>query len=92
MEGMYHPDVVSDLDGVDNAPGIPSMPKGDLENASAEALERLRNIGLLALRRDCQRAQDLELRRFGKETEVLSRRLDPRDRPSRLHERYCCHI
>ncbi len=57
----------------------------DFEYASIYAFERLGDVGLAALGRDRQRAQDAGLRVYRERLELLAGSLDPGNRSRRSH-------
>lgn len=83
---MNDPDVGADLNRIDDAVGAASVIQHELDNAGAQALERLSDIWFTAFRDDRQGAQRLILNRPREALELFQGPLNPGDRPRTCHK------
>jgi hypothetical protein len=82
---MYHPNLVAQLQRVDNPKRIPTKGKCDFKNCWTEPDQRLGNIGLPTFGRNRQSRQAKSLRRSWESLEIPPRSFDPRDRSRLSH-------
>ena len=80
LKRVDYPNVIRQLHRVDDTERITHERQRDFKYAGAEALQRFRDIRLATLRRDGQGCEADELGAFGKGSEFLQCRLDPRYR------------
>ena len=85
-----HPNLIRELDSINNAKGITAVREGDLQHARTEPVKGFGDVRFPSFRRDRQRAQEYSFGTLGKLLEVFECRLDPRDGPgfSRLGQLY----
>jgi hypothetical protein len=85
LKRMNDPDVITDLHRIYNAKCIPAKWQCNFKNTAFEAFERLRIIGLPALRSNSKCCKNVETSRLWKTFEFFPGRLDPGNRSCLAH-------
>ena len=80
---MHHPDIVIQLQGVDDTVGAAALLDHQLPNTGAKTSERLGDGRRPAIGHDRQRIERLVDRTGRERSEILARYLDPRNRSKR---------
>lgn len=93
LEGMDHPEIFADLQGVNDAERISSMLERQLHHPGTKAGQRLGDFWHLAFGQNGERLGQLDLRALRKFTKILAGGFDPADRAGIYrHLAGCCHI
>src|SRR5690349_18217420 len=85
LEGMKHPDIRINLDRIEHTKGIAAMSRGDFEDTTVDAMERLCLLRLSALGCHGEPIEHVTLDVLREFLEVPPRGLYPGDLPSIPH-------